>query len=250
MPVQICYDVNFKKYLPEKEVFLGKYGRYQYSREGEKYLVRTEDVYGGQSQRVTLKMSVKAGEGSIYLPGRYENDCRDEWNLASFLGIEFMLPQYRRIMMHASIVRYRGEGILFTGPSGIGKSTQAALWENYRGAEILNGDRAILQVEEKTLAWGSPYAGSSCIYRNESSQVRAIVLLEQGERNEIRLIGGKEKVVSLYPRFLLMSLEKELLEKQLELLEEIVRKIPVYQLRCRPDESAVEALEDILKSSH
>ena len=56
------------------------------------------------------------------------------------------------LVLHSSyIVTRQEQGILFSGPSGIGKSTQAALWQRYAGAEIVNGDRA----------WCGPIRGPS-----------------------------------------------------------------------------------------
>ena len=43
------------------------------------------------------------------------------------------------VLHSAYIVTRTGEGILFSGPSGIGKSTQAALWERFAGARTING---------------------------------------------------------------------------------------------------------------
>ena len=60
-----------------------------------------------------------------------------------------MLSQKGRFALHASIVSYRGEGIVFSGPSGAGKSTQAGLWEKYTPSEIINGDRALIFYDEE-----------------------------------------------------------------------------------------------------
>ena len=61
-------------------------------------------------------------------------------------------------------------GILFSGPSGIGKSTQAALWQRYAGAEIVNGDRALVRPDTGTVS-GVFYAGTSGISRNVTASL-------------------------------------------------------------------------------
>lgn len=53
------------------------------------------------------------------------------------------------VLHSAYIVTRGGEGILFSGPSGIGKSTQAALWERFAGARTVNGDRALVPARRK-----------------------------------------------------------------------------------------------------
>ncbi len=48
------------------------------------------------------------------------------------------------LTFHCSYILHQNRAILFAAPSGTGKSTQAALWEKYRGAEIIIGDRGLL----------------------------------------------------------------------------------------------------------
>ena len=65
------------------------------------------------------------------------------------------------LVLHSSyIVTRTGEGILFSGPSGIGKSTQAALWERFAGARTINGDRGLVCPAARTVS-GIFYAGTS-----------------------------------------------------------------------------------------
>ena len=88
------------------------------------------------------------------------------------------------VLHSAYIVTPAGEAILFSGPSGIGKSTQAALWERSAGAQIINGDRALLDIGRKT-ANGIFYSGTSGICRNVTAPIRAIVLLGQSDGNHV-----------------------------------------------------------------
>ena len=82
------------------------------------------------------------------------------------------------VLHSAYIVTRQGQGILFSGPSGIGKSTQAALWQRYAGAEIINGDRALVRPDTGTVS-GVFYAGTSGISRNVTAPLQAVILLEQ-----------------------------------------------------------------------
>lgn len=248
---QVNYYINYAE-PPSLEVETsGEFAGFRFykTKAVKKYFVKIDDVHRGQSREVALELSTSDMQGRIYLPEDYKGYPENELNLSAFLGIELILPFYRRIMMHSAVVCYRGMGILFTGPSGMGKSTQAGLWERLREADILNGDRAILQIGDTIQVWGSPYAGSSHIYRNESCPVRAIILLEQGKENRISQMQGKEKLMALYPRFLLAQWDGELLSMQLGLVNEILQRIPAYRLICRPDEGAVELVERTLFGS-
>ena len=48
---------------------------------------------------------------------------------------------FQTILLHGAFVDYGERGLVFTGPSGIGKTTQAELWQQYAGARIVNGDK-------------------------------------------------------------------------------------------------------------
>ena len=55
--------------------------------------------------------------------------------------VESMLG-YDTLLMHGAVIAVGNKAWLFTAPSGTGKSTQAELWERYRNAEQINGDRS------------------------------------------------------------------------------------------------------------
>ena len=51
--------------------------------------------------------------------------------------------------LHASVINWKDKGILFSAPSGTGKSTQADLWKKYEGAKVINGDRALIRKRKR-----------------------------------------------------------------------------------------------------
>ena len=78
------------------------------------------------------------------------------------LGLEHLTAMEGGFVFHCSFVARDNGAILFTAPSGTGKSTQADLWRDFRNAEIINGDRAAVCVKEgRVFAEGIPFSGSS-----------------------------------------------------------------------------------------
>ena len=114
--------------------------------------------------------------------------------ISDHIGMETLFLRKNCLMLHAALIRWQGKGILFTAPSGTGKSTQAGLWEKYEEADILNGDRAAVRKDKNGCwqAYGLPYAGSSGIYRNEKAPVSAIIVLRQAYENRIQRLGMLE----------------------------------------------------------
>lgn len=164
------------------------------------------------------------------------------------IALERILMEQETAILHASFIEYRGQGILFTGPSGIGKSTQADLWEKYENAEILNGDRTILRKKDGIwYAYGSPYAGSSRIYKNKSVPVRAIVSLEKSpdENQCVRLKPGAAFGV-LYSGMTLNTWNREFMETATKMIQELCMEVPVFQMKCIPEQSAVICLKQEL----
>lgn len=166
--------------------------------------------------------------------------------IVAFLTLVFYTHAVQRhmIQFHSSLIDYQGHGLMFLGPSGIGKTTQAELWNKYRDALIINGDIVFVQeTEEAFLGWGTPWHGSSPYCENTNVPVEALIILKQAPENSIRKLEGFEKVTAVsnsvfYPRWL-----ENGMELCLETLDHLLSKIPVYELSCRPDEEAVELTE-------
>ncbi len=183
-----------------------------------------------------------------YLPGneKYMDYAR---NLITLMDIEATLLDFGALILHASLIRYEESGIIFTAPSGMGKSTQAELWEHYESAEILNGDRAALrQIDGIWTAFGLPYAGTSGIYRNESAPLKAVVALRQAKENSIRRVTGAEAFRYLYPETMIHRWDPQFESRATDLLLSLLGDIPVYLLECRPDREAVDMLKKEIRS--
>ena len=166
----------------------------------------------------------------------------------SAIESERLLMNNNAIIMHASYIEYNGKAILFTAPSGTGKSTQAELWKNLRGANILNGDRvAVRNVDGTLYACGVPFAGSSNICVNKTLPLCAIVTLSQAPVTTIEKVDGFPAFLSLYEGSGILTWDKKHVEFVCDFLQNLISCIPVYKLACTPDESAVIALEKMIR---
>ena len=172
-------------------------------------------------------------------------------HLLSTVGLHSKLLQFRFPTIHASYIDYQGQAILFTAPAQTGKSTQASLWQNYMGAEIINGDRALLGIKDGSLhAFGHPCCGSSYYCINRTLPVRAIVVLEQGPINEIQPLSVSQKLRALASAIALYPWDNQEVDWVFSAAEEIISQVPVIKLRCRPDKDAVFCLNDYLEEVH
>ena len=171
----------------------------------------------------------------------------DSADILNAIGMEALLLQQGGFLLHASLICWQGRGILFSAPSGTGKSTQADLWEAFMGSRTINGDRAGIRcVNGDWTAFGMPFAGTSGIFRNESAPVAAIVVLEQSQQNRICRLTAMEAIRKLLPECSCRRWDPCFMDPLLSLLLALVQQIPVYRLECRPDREAVQLLHDTI----
>ena len=158
--------------------------------------------------------------------------------------IEALLPFHGGSIVHASCVKVRDQALLFCGPSGMGKSTQARLWETYRGTYMLSSDApAVLLTPTGARAYGMPWDGSDHIITQESAPVAAVIRLRQGPENEIRPMDSSEAYQTLLAQGHLPMWDQEAMLLEMTVLKKLASAIPFYELSCRPDSGAVELAE-------
>lgn len=164
------------------------------------------------------------------------------------LEAEHHIVMHGGFLLHSSFIRVGDKGILFTAPSGTGKSTQAELWQKYRGAEVINGDRAaVIPTEEGVLAYGIPYCGTSGISKNARLPVAAIVCLSQTPENRIEALRGLRAFRRVWEGCSVNVWDKGDVDRCTNSVLETIRQVPVIHLACTPDETAVQTLEQYLR---
>ena len=205
----------------------------------ECYSLEHRPVHLWKMDRSILLTDEKWKEGKLF-------SASDEYGTLQLLLQMFYTHAVARgmIQVHSSLIDYRGKGVLFLGPSGIGKTTQAELWNQYRETRIINGDVVFVQkTRENFLGWGTPWHGSSPYCIHDRVPLRALVVLKQDQKNRIRRLEGFEKVAAVsrsifYPRWM-----EEGTALCLDILDQLLTALPVYELSCRPEEEAVALTE-------
>lgn len=106
-----------------------------------------------------------------------------EWYIR--IALECALARMGYLSLHAAAVEVNGEAFAFTGPSGIGKSTRAEAWENALGAELINGDRPLIDVRKREL-YGVPWDGKEMCFRNVHYPLRAVCEVRRSDSVYVR----------------------------------------------------------------
>ena len=213
-------------------------------------IIHSEGYFSANGKETLLwKNSLKYDRGQRNIYELYlKNRNTSQQNIFSFLSLHQIMARFQRMVLHSSYIARNGQGIVFTAPSGTGKSTQAQLWaDTYADVKIINGDRSIISCDKGIpMVHGVPFCGSSGICRNLSLPLKGVIVLRQGKENQLRRLKQKEAVKLLLSESAIPSWDRGGTGNILDLMMHIVETVPMYYFSCLPDSSAVQLLSDEL----
>ena len=182
----------------------------------------------------------KNGKHTLYYPASMWNHYSSHWHCTHLLCGEVLLCMQNALLLHSSVVKFDSKVLLFCGESGAGKSTQASLWQKYKGAEILNGDRCVIRkLSDVFYGGGSPWSGTSGIYSKEHFPISAVIMLKKAPHNAISKVGSKA-FVKLMSQTTQNPWDKDFMSIITDIYVQFLESVPVFELECLPDEGAVE----------
>lgn len=156
--------------------------------------------------------------------------------------------KHNTMLVHSSAVVYNGGAYLFSALSGGGKSTHTALWKKAFGddVKIINDDKPVVQIKDnKCTVYGTPFDGGSGIANNDSAPLKAIIFIEKGEENSIRIPTTTEVLQNLYFSTAHM-VDKETAEAMILNFEKLISLTQFYVLTCNTDISAAYFCRDAI----
>lgn len=161
-------------------------------------------------------------------------------NLAMSSEFNRAAIKYGVMLVHSSALIYNNEAYLFSADSGVGKSTHTKLWLKAFGdkVHIMNDDKPVVRLyDDHAQAYGTPFDGGSGIALNESYPLKAIIFVERGEENSVRIPDNKEIIQKLYFQTARM-VDRKTAEKMLLNIEKLLSLTKFYVLTCNMDISA------------
>ena len=186
---------------------------------------------------------ISQAEAQITLSPSRLNGLHIDPVFVSLLALERRQVQYNAFVLHCAYIEYQGKAILFSAPSETGKTTQGNLWEQYKGARTINGDRALLQkVNGQWIVRGWPVCGSSEICNNIEMPIHAIVMLSQGKIDEVSVLSPMKAFSLMYSQITINRWNAPVNIRCMDILEGFVRENPVWHLSCTISENAVNTL--------
>lgn len=170
-------------------------------------------------------------------------------NLLGLFALEHDCLRADAFLLHASYVIHDGCAVLFSAPSGHGKSTQADLWAQYAGAEIINGDRALVYRRDgRWFASGFPVCGSSEFCLDRSAPLKALVYLEKAPENRALPLTPLQAVRRFYSQAFVNRWSGADCAAISNLLITVSQQIPIFHYRCTKEADAVTFLRQRIAS--
>ncbi len=173
-----------------------------------------------------------------------------ENKLFNIIGIVlwFNIIKFNGIVFHSSAIYYKGDAILFSAPSGTGKSTHTNLWKKLfeEDVKIFNDDTPIIRIiNHEIFTYGTPWSGKTQINLPIKVPLKAIVSLKQGKINIAKTLETKDAFFRIFNETGKPA-EKVLLNNMLDIITEISVNVPMYELECDISYDAVKTIRKLI----
>ncbi len=162
-----------------------------------------------------------------------------EWTVR--IAVECMLAKRGFVSLHSAAVEVNGEAIAFTGPSGMGKSTRAQAWIDAMSAELINGDRPLIDVRNMEL-YGVPWDGKEQCFRNVHYSLKAICEVRRSESVYVREMDFTQRRKLLMRQCFLPMWDSETAAIQMVNISKLARNANIVRIFCGPTTEDAVAL--------
>ena len=196
----------------------------------------------------------------IYVNGVDEEKTKEELFHAIRHFFLFFAQRQGFFAIHSASILYRDQVWLFSGHSGMGKSTHTNLWKEQFGTEIINGDLNLIgwsngeqtnigQSVDKPgskghpIVYGMPWCGTSGIASTKSYPLGGIVLLGRSDNDHFESLTNDQKIVRVMQRMISPVWTEDMLETNLKCAAKLAKEVPIYYLLCTKEPSAAYVMK-------
>ena len=221
-------------------------GELAYDSEGGIFDVVREGAHGADATGWVLALRIR---GRVQRLARFDADFREGvvsvapdsfyareayYPLAYPLDELLFLHRLAReggLLLHACGVERLGRALLFTGPSGAGKTTLARLLLDEGDCRVLSDDRIVIrQAGPAFRAHGTPWHGDAPLALPRGAELAHVHAIHQRPRIEARRLGGASAAAALLGNAFVPVHDPIGAERILELARRLVAAVPVTRL--------------------
>lgn len=160
-------------------------------------------------------------------------------NKSFFVDLQILLTLFLQcklilsgnLILHSSCVFIDDEAILFSGPSGKGKSTRANKLIEVLSGNWISGDRPILNPYE-LMVYGAPWDGKESIHVNIAKKIGVIFQIHRSKYTLIRRVSKLKVREFLLQQLFFPMWDKMLLLKLFKSVDKLISENLIYDLYC------------------
>ncbi|MDO9325110.1 MAG: radical SAM protein [Methanoregula sp.] len=201
---------------------------------------------------------------TIYLSPEYKEQVNGyTWDTLAYLTTDQiwlapLLADRNAVMIHSAAAIVNGQGLMFVGRSGAGKSTTVTLLKKAGMSrepgstittEILCDDRNIVRHQNNGwYVYGTWHHGDVPDVSAASAPLRAVLFLQQDTINRLTRIDDRRDILKRLLSMLIRPLATEAWwQKELDVLEKIVAEVPCYIMQFDTSGAIVKDLENLVQ---
>lgn len=220
-------------------------------------------MFPSMNQIREAHMTVDGRFVQIYVKGVDKEKTKEELFHAIRHFFLFFAQRQSFFAIHSASILYRDQVWIFSGHSGMGKSTHTNLWKEQFGTKIINGDLNLIgwssgkqdssrQNADKPsskghpIVYGMPWCGTSGIASTKSYPLGGIVLLGRSDNDHFEPLTNDQKIVRVMQRMISPVWEEEMLNQNLTCAEKLAKQIPIFYFLCTKKPSAAERMKDAI----
>jgi hypothetical protein len=218
----------------------------------ERYIFETfqsDEKDGGTTGVCIMEKGLSKGKVYILPQSDYEAGCKG-WSLEQVIRVlghilvVSTIHRYQGMLIHASGVILNGEGIIFCGMSGAGKTTLSRLWQKRAGVTVLSDDRVIVRKEGKEYClYGTPWPGEGGMAFSQKAPLTKLCFLFKDDENTLTGLKKKEALRQIITQCFPALWDRESIHFGMEFCGSLLEALPTFRFGFVPDQSAVEFIE-------
>lgn len=183
----------------------------------------------------------------FFCPMPYKDDLSEQLFHAFRFAYLIRAQEMGAFALHSASILYREKAWLFSGPSGIGKSTHTALWNRLYQTPCLNGDLNLLGFSDGTpVVYGLPWCGTSGLYTTKTIPLCGITFLKQSPFDTLSELSEEEAALRTMQRLISPAWTADMLLANLSFAEKLSSRTSFFRLFCTKEDSAAAVMKEAI----